>query len=89
MHDNNFVLVKVAIMHPFHMVLPNALYRYRVLPRNLYRRDPMTTTISNLQNVTNGTSKNKGTPEMYSAQVPFQWNSFYKTYSKKELAQEL
>ena len=61
-HDNKFVLVKVAIMHLFLMVLP----------RNAYRGDPITTTISNLRNVMNGTSKNKGTPEMYSAQVAFQ-----------------
>ena len=49
----------------------------------------MTTTISNLRNVMNGTSKNKGTPEMYSAQVAFQWNNFYRSYSKKGLGQEL
>ena len=62
MHYNNFVLVKVAIMHLFQLVLP----------RNVYCGDPMTTTISNLQNVMNDTSKNKGAPEMYSAQVAFQ-----------------
>ena len=43
----------------------------------------MTTAISNLRNVMNGTSENKGTPEMYSAQVAFQLNNFYKSYSKK------
>ena len=56
-HDSNFVLVKAAIMHLFQMDLP----------RNVYRGDPMTATISNLRNVMNVTSKNKGTPEMHSA----------------------
>ena len=59
------------------------------LPFNFYHGDPMTTTISNLWNVMNGMSKNKGIAEMPSAQVAFQWNNIYKSYSKKRLGQEL
>ena len=49
----------------------------------------MTTTISNLRNVMNSMSKNKGIPKMSSAQVAFQWNNVYKSYSTKRLGQEL
>ena len=59
------------------------------LPFNFYYGDPMTTTISNLRNVMNGMSKNKGIPEMSSAQVAFQWNNIYNSYSRKRLVQEL
>ena len=49
----------------------------------------MTTTINNLQNVVNGMSKNKGIPEMSSAQVAFRWNNVFKSYSTNRIAQEL
>ena len=51
--------------------------------------ETVTTTISYLWNVTNGMSKNKGAPEMSSAQVAFQWANAYKSYSTKWLGQEL
>ena len=54
------------------------------LPFNFYHGDPMTTTISNLRNVMNGMSKNKGIPGMSSAQVALQWKDIYKRYSTKK-----